>query len=262
MRVEGGGLPEYGPPMPARPSSTSQQPRTAGVRPPTIAEAVLQHLREDLIKGRFGPGDRIRVDRIAAEFGISALPVREALRVLLAEGRVQYAAHRGYRVTTLTLAEVEEIFVMCGLLEAEALRRGVPALDAAGIKRMRELLDELLSPPPSVSAWAIAAVHQDFHFVPIEYARLPRIEAELRRLWDHTDHYQALSVFGDPEVMRVMNQEHATIAEACAERDTERVLALMDAHRAHALAHLAEHSRLPATHAAEPPPPTSLPQVP
>jgi DNA-binding GntR family transcriptional regulator len=232
------------------------------VRPPTLSEAVLQHLREDLIKGRFVPGDRIRVDQIAAEFGSSALPVREALRVLLAEGRLQYEAHRGYRVTTLTLAEVEEIFIMCGLLEAEALRRGVPALDTAGVTRMRVLLDELLSPAPSASAWAIAAVHQAFHFVPIEYARLPRIEAELRRLWDHTDHYQALSVFGDPEVMRAMNVEHVTIAEACAERDTERVQALMDAHRSHALAHLAEHSRLPATRAADLPPPTSLPQTP
>ncbi|MGH2948332.1 MAG: GntR family transcriptional regulator [Solirubrobacteraceae bacterium] len=224
----------------------SPQRRFAGARPPTIAEAVLRELREDLIKGRFAPGDRIRVDQVAAEFGISALPVREALRVLLAEGRVQYASHRGYRVTTLTLAEVEEIFVMCGLLEGEALRRGVPQLDAAGVKRMQALLAKLLSPPRSASVWDIAALHQDFHFVPIEYSRLPRIEAELRRLWDHTDHYQALYVFGDETVMRAMNDEHAAIAEACGEHDAERVAALMDAHRAHALAHLAEHSNLPA----------------
>ncbi len=170
--------------MPPHRQDPSPARRFAGVRPPTIAEAVLQELREDLIKGRFSPGDPIRVDQIAAEFGISALPVREALRVLLAEGRVQYAPHRGYRVTTLTLAEVEEIFVMCGLLEGEALRRGVPRLDAAGIKRIRALLGKLLSPARTASAWDIAASHQAFHFVPIEYARLPRIEAELRRLKD------------------------------------------------------------------------------
>jgi DNA-binding GntR family transcriptional regulator len=125
----------------------------------------------------------------------------------------------------------------------------VPALDGAGVKRMRALLGKLLSPPRSASAWDIAAVHQDFHFVPIRYAGLPRIEAELRRLWEHTDHYQALYVFADREVMRPMNDEHAAIAAACAERDAERVLALMEAHRAHALAHLAEHSQLPGEHA-------------
>jgi DNA-binding GntR family transcriptional regulator len=151
---------------------------------------------------------------------------------------------------------------MCGLLEAEALRRGVPALDAAGVKRMRGLLSQLLSPPRSASPWAIAAIHLEFHFVPIEYARLPRIEAELRRLWQHTDHHQATYVFGDPEVMRPMNEEHVAIADACAERDGERVVALMEAHRAHALAHLAEHSRLPAGRPLGQPAAPPVPRVP
>jgi DNA-binding GntR family transcriptional regulator len=240
--------------MPPRRRPDAEARRTfTGVRPPTISEAVLQELREDLIRGRYAPGDRIRVDQVAADFGISALPVREAMRVLLAEGRVQYEAHRGYRVTTLTIAEVEEIFLMCELLEAEALRRGVPALDAAGIKRMRSLLAKLLAPPKAATKWEIAALHQDFHFVPIEYARLPRLEAELRRLWDHTDHYQGVYVFGDPDVMRPMNDEHVAIADACAERDPKRVLKLTHAHRAHALAHLAEHSRLPAGRPLDPP---------
>jgi DNA-binding GntR family transcriptional regulator len=243
-----------------RPEPASRRTFT-GVRPPTISEAVLQELREDLIRGRYAPGDRIRVDQVAANFGISALPVREALRVLLAEGRVQYEPHRGYSVTTLSLADVEEIFLMCGLFEPEALRRGVPALDAAAIKRMRALLGKLLSPPRSASTWEIAAIHQGFHFVPIEYARLPRLEAELRRLWDHTDHYRGVYLFADPEFMRPMNDEHVAIADACAARDAERVVALAHEHRAHALAHLAEHSQLPAVRAVGPPAASSVPQA-
>ncbi|HET6550185.1 MAG TPA: GntR family transcriptional regulator [Solirubrobacter sp.] len=201
---------------------------------------MLQELREDLIRRRYAPGDPIRVDQVAANFGISALPVREAMRVLLAEGRVQYEPHRGYRVTTLTLADVEEIFLMCGLLEAEALRRGVPALDSAGIKRMRSLLGKLLSPPRSASTWELASIHQDFHFVPIEYARLPRLEAEMRGLWDHTDHYRGVYLFNDADVVGPMNDEHVAIADACAAGDAKLAVALAHTHRAHALAHLAE----------------------
>ena len=208
-------------------------------RPPTLSEAVLRKIREDLIRSRFRPGDPIRVDQIAAEFNVSAFPVREALRVLLAEGRLQYAPHRGYRVTALTLEEVGEIFVMCRLLEAEAMRRGVEALDDAGVKRMHSLLAKLESPPKSAAVWEIVALHQDFHFVPIEYARLPRIEAELRRLWDHTDHYRALYLFGDPEVVEPMNDEHRAIAAACAARDATLAVELMNTHRQHALEHLA-----------------------
>jgi DNA-binding GntR family transcriptional regulator len=209
------------------------------VRPPTLSETVLRSLREDLIKGRFEPGDPVRVDQIAAEFGVSALPVREAMRVLLAEGRVQYTSHKGYRVTALTMRDVEEIFLMCGALEGEALRRGVPLLDDAGVARMRGLLARFESPPPGASVWDIATLHQDFHFVPIEYAGLERMQAELRRLWDHTDHYRALYLFGDAELMEKMNTEHREIAAACAERDAERVVALTDANRRDALSSLA-----------------------
>jgi DNA-binding GntR family transcriptional regulator len=228
-------------PMPRRRPTSAAQRQFPGVRPPTISEAVLQSLREDLIKGRFSPGDPIKVDQVAAEFGISALPVREALRVLLAEGRVQYVAHRGYRVTALTMADVEEIFLMCTLLEGEAVLRGVPAMTDAGVRRMRSLLAKLVTPPKSASVWDIVAIHQNFHFVPIEFARLPRVEAELRRLWDHTDHYRGLYMFvGGNEYL--MNDDHRAILEACADRDAERTRELMDTHRRHALAHLAEHA--------------------
>jgi DNA-binding GntR family transcriptional regulator len=211
-----------------------------------VADAGLRVLRGHLIDGRMRPGDAIRADQVAADSGIGVLPVSRALRVLLAEGRVEYAPERGYRVTTATLAEVKEVLLMCGLLEREAIRRGVPDLDAAGIERMRTLLERLLFPPASASVWEIAAFHQDLHFLPIRYAQLPRIEDQLRRLWDHTDHHRALYLFGEAHVMRRMNDEHTAIVEACCARDAERVVELMDAHRAHAVAHLAEHSRLPA----------------
>lgn len=215
------------------------QPAPSGFRPPTLVEAVLQQLREDLIRGRYAPGDRVRVDHVAADLGISAFPVREALRVLLAEGRVQYAPHRGYRVSQLTFEQVEEISLMCGLLEAEAVRRGVEALDEAGAERMRSLLRTLLAPPRRASVWDLVTVHQEFHFVPIEYARLPLIEAELRRLWDHTDHSRSLYLFGDSEAKKRMDAAHAAIADACAARDAERAVALIAEHRRQALAHVA-----------------------
>jgi DNA-binding GntR family transcriptional regulator len=58
-----------------------------------------------------------------------------------------------------------------------------------------------------------------------------------------------------------MNDEHAAIAAACAERDAERVAALLDAHRAHALAHLAEHSLLPAARTGEAAVPPTAPRA-
>ncbi len=210
------------------------------VRSPTIPERVLQELRRDLAQGRFAPGERVTVDQLAAEFDVSPLPVREAMRVLLAEGRVTYSSHRGFRVTRLTLADVEEIFLMCRLLEVEALRRGVPAMDDAAVERMRSLLERLQTVPGEAELWEQVENHQNFHFVPIDEAGLPRVSQELRKLWDHTDHYRALYLFQDEEAHRLLQAEHVAIFEACANRDAPLAAKLMKQHRLHAIRWLAQ----------------------
>jgi DNA-binding GntR family transcriptional regulator len=89
--------------------------------------------------------------------------------------------------------------------------------------------------------WDRVALHRDFHFVPIRHAGLPLLEAELRRLWDHTDHLQGLYFFRDEKAHLDMAPDHRAIAEACASGDAERAVVLMDEHRAHALDGIARH---------------------
>jgi DNA-binding GntR family transcriptional regulator len=202
---------------------------------PTVQQAVLDRLRVALLRGRLRPGDPIRVDQIAVRLGVSSGPVREALRVLLAEGRVAYEPHRGYRVTRLTSEDVEEIFLICGLLEAEALRRGVRAMASDDVARMDVLLNKLQRLPAGEDIWNVVSIHRDFHFVPFSRAGLPRLESELRRLWDHTDHYRGLFFFGDEDIYGKMQEEHVEIAAACAARDASAAVMLMNRHRANAL---------------------------
>lgn len=208
------------------------------LRPPTLAEVALRELRRELLTGRFRAGDAVSVADAAARFGMSTLPVREALRELVADGRVDYSPHRGYRVKAHTLADVEEIFLMCSLLEAEALRRGIPRMDSSDVDRMERRLGEFTHLMNAGTMWEAVGVHRDFHFVPIECARLPRLEAELRRLWDHTDHYRGLYFFPDGSMSPTMDEDHKNLLEACGRGDVERAVMLMDQHREHALRRL------------------------
>lgn len=212
----------------------------AKISAPAVPEIVLQRLRHSFLNARFRPGDPIRVDQVAAELGVSAVPVREALRVLSAEGRVTYTSRRGYTVTSLSVSEVEELFLICGLLESEAMKRGVPALGRADVARMRELYDEMESTLTQDALWRKVQIHQDFHFVPIECSGLTRVAAELRRLWGHTDHYRGLYSFADGVVYERMTHQHRELMEACETGDAARVVLLMDEHRATALAGLAK----------------------
>ncbi len=198
----------------------------------------LRELRRELLTGRFGAGEAVSVSDAAARFGMSPLPVREALRVLVADGRVDYSPHRGYRVKAYTFADVEEIFLMCRLLEAEALRRGIPQMGAADVARMKHLLADFNRLVEHAAMWEAVGVHRDFHFVPIECAGLPRLEAELRRLWDHTDHYRGLYFFPDGSMSPTMDHDHRNLLRACAARDAERAVVLMDEHREHVLRRL------------------------
>jgi DNA-binding GntR family transcriptional regulator len=212
------------------------------LRPPTLAEVALRELRRELLTGRFRAGEAISLSDAASRFGMSPLPIREALRVLVADGRVDYSPHRGYRVRAYTFTEVEEIFLMCSLLEAEALRRGIPRMDSADVAQMRELLATFNRLVRQGAMWDAVAVHRDFHFAPIECASLSRLELELRRLWDHTDHYRGLYFFPDGSMSPIMDQDHEDLLEACAAGDAERAVVLMDQHRAHALRRLAPRS--------------------
>jgi DNA-binding GntR family transcriptional regulator len=198
----------------------------------------LRELRHELLTGRFGAGEAVSVSDAAARFGMSPLPVREALRVLVADGRVDYSPHRGYRVKAHTFADVEEIFLICRLLEAEALRRGIARMGAADVARMKQLLADFNRLVEHGATWEAVGVHRDFHFVPIECAGLPRLEAELRRLWDHTDHYRGLYFFPDGSMSPTMDHDHSNLLQACAARDAERAVMLMDEHREHALRRL------------------------
>ena len=83
------------------------------LRPSTLPDEVLRELRGQLIRGELQPGDRIRADLVAEDLGVSVIPVREALRVLLAESRVELEPHRGYRVTVLSPEQIGEIFLIC-----------------------------------------------------------------------------------------------------------------------------------------------------
>jgi DNA-binding GntR family transcriptional regulator len=204
-----------------------------GIRPPTLSEAVLHRVRHLLIQGRFAPGDVIGVDQLAREFGVSALPVREAVRVLVAEGRVEHLPHRGYRVRRLAYADVEEIYLMCRVLEGEALRRGVPLMGFEGVLRMQDLLDRFES--EDLPLWQRVATHQDFHFVPIESSGLPRLTSTLRRLWDHTDHYRSLHFFHGQDDAPAIDHDHHELVAACTAGDGELAVTVMDRHRQHVL---------------------------
>ena len=86
-------------------------------------ETVLKFTRQAIVDGRFAPDTKLIPRQIASECGVSFIPVREALRVLVSEGFVTFFHNRGAWVTPLSIADLEDLYAIRIELETEAVRR-------------------------------------------------------------------------------------------------------------------------------------------
>jgi len=105
-------------------------------RPPTAQEAVLTELRRAIGSGELRPGEQVLQDALAERFGVSRVPLREALKILEGEGQVVYRPHRGYFVAELDVADLREVYRIRDLLESEAVRVAVPRLTPVDLAAM------------------------------------------------------------------------------------------------------------------------------
>jgi Transcriptional regulators len=81
-------------------------------RPPKLSESIAQQLKDDIIKGIYLPGERLKIIEIARRFGVSQTSVREALKILEKSDLVSESPHKGYVVTNLTLDELVDIWTI------------------------------------------------------------------------------------------------------------------------------------------------------
>ena len=107
-----------------RPQSRSQD-RTA-IRPlqRTISAQIAKLVRQRILSGHYSGGAQLLQDAIAAEFGVSKIPIREALVQLSAEGLVDIQAHRGFQVRSMSLAEAEEVLGLRLMIEPQVCAEG------------------------------------------------------------------------------------------------------------------------------------------
>jgi len=125
---------------------------------------VADALREAISHGVYPPGTRLRQEEIAERFGASRVPVREALKVLEADGIVTLVANTGAWVSRLTLAECEEVYQTRERLEPLLLRLSAPHLDNSTIDELERLAERMAETPSfCISAATFSSGSRFFH---------------------------------------------------------------------------------------------------
>lgn len=190
----------------------------------TIQRIATDYLRAAILSGRLGPGAAINQDDVAAELGVSRMPVREALRILAAEGLVDLRPHRQAVVVSLKDDDIAEVFGIRALLESRAVELTVPRIDRISLAELRRTYSEMRRAIEANDSDRWLALNREFHRATYAQCPWPRlkglIEAQVNvvapyyRLWSSTIAASALG-----RHMPDFHLDHERLLRAIEERD-------------------------------------------
>lgn len=202
-------------------------PSLSGKRLKTAQQYVQETLRAEILQGKIAAGSRLRQDEIAHTLGVSTTPVREALRMLAAEGLVSIYVHRGAFVRELTLDDVREIYGLRVILEPLLLARAFPDISDDIIMQAGEINDEL-SKTTQIDQWAL--LNHQFHNVFWQKHLQSRLGLIVENLQTASMPYVALSLHCYQQHIHDSNTIHIDMLAAFQKSDLEKSIELSKAH--------------------------------
>ncbi len=195
----------------------------------TLSAAIGDQIRQDILSGAHVSGTQLRQDMLAAAFGVSRIPVREALFQLEAEGLVQIEPHKGAVVTTLSPDEIEDVFDLRSMLEPRLLRASIPHLttqDITGLDAIQGAFGVAIRDRDS-SRWG--ALNAQLHLAMYARAGLPRTLAVVAGLLQTSERYTRIQLATRVAWQRAQS-EHSELIACCRRRDAAGACILLQAH--------------------------------
>jgi DNA-binding GntR family transcriptional regulator len=195
----------------------------------TVTHQATEALRERILRGVYADDTPLRQDALAAELGVSRIPIREALRQLEAEGLVVFNPHRGAVVSSLSVDEIEELFELRAQIESDLVRRAVVRTKADQIARAKEILKayEAAFRAGEVAEWG--KLNWEFHSTLYAPADRPFTMAIIQRLHQQSDRYMRMQLVLTHGESRAID-EHRAILAAVTAHDVKKASSLMRQH--------------------------------
>lgn len=206
----------------------------------TVKNALVEEIRDEILRGTYQPGQRLRLNDLAQRFDVSNMPVREALRHLESEGIVTNIPHKGAYVTRLSVDEMQDIYDIRATLEALATRLAVPRMTPATMHELERLVAAMDEQMETVATF-IKLNHQ-FHMTLYAASQRTHLCQLIRTLRYRMHHYMFAfkTQLGD---MAQIQAEHRAIMAACAAGEADRAARLVEAHVASVGQAIIQHMR-------------------
>lgn len=194
----------------------------------SLRDHVYGLVRDAIISGKLKGGDKLNERQLASQLGISTTPLKEALRVLEAEGLVRSEARRGIYVT-FDAAQAEEMMLARAAIESMIARQAAKHVTKAQVTQLRTLIVEMRAGLETVDVLELIALNERFHNVIHEASSC----GYLRRLQSGQNIYTQtarLIVLSEERERFQAVEEHEAIADAIASHDAELAERLMRDH--------------------------------
>lgn len=184
-------------------------------------ELVYDHLRQAILNGAYPPGKRLVIDSLAAELGVSQIPIREALQQLQAEGFVTFESHVGPRVAPIEPDGIWEIFQLLEALEVISCRAACQHMRDVDIQAMQALVDSMDALTENPEEWSQG--NQRFHQALCEWGQtkiVKNLMINVMAQWNRLRHYYVKDVL--QKRLDLSQRDHRDLVQALGNRDAEQ----------------------------------------
>jgi DNA-binding GntR family transcriptional regulator len=193
----------------------------------SVVDNVTVLLRRALLAGEIKPGERIRVADLEKSFGVSHIPIREAVRRLETEGLIIALPQRAAVAAGVDLDDLAGLYDLRRIVECDVIRRSVASMTPETTTVVREALDLLEAVVEDHESPRFWELHRDFHWALLEPGATAWIERVLNQAWLASQRYVRLFV---SETVDDAMSDHRQLLACCEKRDGERAARVLRSH--------------------------------
>ena len=195
----------------------------------SLHDQLVDRLRELITEGQLRPGTKVPEKQLCERFGVSRTPLREALKVLAAEGLVTLTPNRGATVRRLTVDELADVFPVMGALEALAGEIACQHVTDGELRRIRQLHEAMVAHWQAGELQPYFRCNRQIHDAILEATRNPTLQATHRALASRILGARYVANL-TPERWRRAVDEHEAMLDALQHRDGPRLAVILKQH--------------------------------
>lgn len=193
----------------------------------TKAEMIYHMIREAIVSGELKPGERIILRKLASDLGVSAIPVREAVKLLEAEGLVVLSAYSEVTVSRFSEKDYRELFQVRILLESYAARLAIERLNEVFLQELHQLLEEMRLCVEKEDYKGYGILNRRFHQTFNAFSGNDQLQKLINLVNAKTDRARALFVF-NPQRASDSLKEHEDIVKAIEQSDNDSAVRILE----------------------------------